>query len=236
MARVEERGEDARRDLDLVLVLDALEPGHHELRVGLGIERAIEVRLDVRRLLAQLHLGIEYRRRRIGLYGRRDVALLLGLAGFRDRGVVFLLRALVRGDCLDRVAPLPARVALGELLLQPAAVEQDDLDQLGRRRGQEDGPLEALAHDHRQVPAVVEVRMSDEDGIHGCRVEAHRHAVPDHLVGAALEHAAVDEDAGTSRGEEEARPGDGARGTEERDVHPGQDAARNAGTRIMGCG
>ena len=117
------------------------------------------------------------------------------------------------------MAPLPARVALRELLLEPAAVEQHDLDELRGCAGQVDRSIEAVAHDDRQQAAVIEVGVGDEDRVEVLRLEAERDAVPDHLVGAALEHPAVDEDPGARGRQQEARSRDGRRAAEEGELH-----------------
>jgi hypothetical protein len=113
-------------------------------------------------------------------------------------------------------------VALRELLLEPAAIEQHELDQLGRGGGQVDRPGVALLDHDRQVAAVVEVGVGDEEGVERLRIEAERDPVADGLVGAALEHPAVDEDLRPRGGQQELGPGDRARATEEGKLQVGQ--------------
>jgi hypothetical protein len=147
------------------------------------------------------------------------VAFLVGSPRFlRDR--VELRQVLgIGAERLVGVAPLPARAPFRELLLEPAAVEEDDLDQLRARAREVDGAAEARADGQRQEAAVIEVGVRDQDRIQGGGVEAQRHPVADHVVRAALEHPAVDQDAGALGGDEEARAGDGARATEEAQLH-----------------
>jgi hypothetical protein len=61
--------------------------------------------------------------------------------------------------------------------------------------------------------------VGDEDRVKLRRLEAQRDPVADDLVGAALEHPAVDQDAGARGGQEEARSRDGRRAAEEGKLH-----------------
>ena len=161
--------------------------------------------------------------------GRRDV-LAGATAGLADDPVLAVLGEVQRGlvgiDVLPivgrdelRVALLPAGVALRELLVEVAGVEQHDRGQLhGARRGVDRARV-ALASQDRQQPAVVEVGVRQEDGVQLGWFEVERDPVPDRLVGTALEHAAVDEHASPRRDEEELRPGHGGRAAEEVDLH-----------------
>ena len=66
---------------------------------------------------------------------------------------------------LASAAPGPLLAAFGLLVLDLGAVEEDQLDELGRGPRQEHRAAEALPHDDGQQPAVVEVGMRDEDGV-----------------------------------------------------------------------
>ena len=66
---------------------------------------------------------------------------------------------------------------------------------------------------------MVEMRVREEHGIQGLRVERERDAVPDRLVRAPLEHPAIDEDGGPFGRQQELRPGHGGRAAEEVDLH-----------------
>ena len=61
--------------------------------------------------------------------------------------------------------------------------------------------------------------VGQEHGVELGRFERERDPVPDRLVRAPLEHAAVDEHPRPFGDEQELRPGDGRRATEEVDVH-----------------
>ena len=114
---------------------------------------------------------------------------------------------------------LPARLALRELLVQPSRIEQHEVGQLDRPACRVDGSAEAFAHGDRQQAAVIEVGVGQENRVEPRGIESQRDAVADRLVRAALEHAAVDQDARTLGREQEARAGYGRRATQEVDVH-----------------
>ena len=157
------------------------------------------------------------RDRRLGL----DRGLLGATGGGQVDGrlVRLGLLAVVRLD-LVRVALLPARLALGELLVEVPGVEQDEGRQLDRARpSRGSAPLKPAPHQHRQQPAVVEVGVGQHDRVEVAGLEPERDPVADRLVGAALEHPAVDEDAGALGGQQELGAGDGRGATEELDVH-----------------
>ena len=126
-----------------VAVVDGLELSERQLGVLGGVERLVEVDLEVRRLGAQLAPRGRAARRvgSGGFDGRRDVLrhrpravrpsaslVAIGdLAGRRqlDGRLVLVRLAPVVGGDLVRVALLPACLALGELLVELARVEQD---------------------------------------------------------------------------------------------------------------
>ena len=58
MPGVDERGVDARRDLDLLAVVERLELGERRLGVLGRVQRRIEVDVELRRLGAQVGLGV----------------------------------------------------------------------------------------------------------------------------------------------------------------------------------
>ena len=94
------------------------------------------------------------------------------------------------------MAPLPAGLALGELLVELARVEQDERRPVRSSRRWRGSAREAALDQQREQAAVVEVGVGQQDGVDLGRVEGERDPVADRLVGAALEHAAVDQDAG----------------------------------------
>ena len=125
----------------------------------------------------------------------------------------------VLGRGLVRVPALPASLALGELLLEPPGVGQDEAGQLDRAGGRPDRPAEALAHDDRDQAAVIEMGVRQQDGVEVGRLVAQRHAVADRLVRAALEHPAVDEDPGLPGLQQELAAGHRGGRAEEGQVH-----------------
>jgi len=240
---VVEGRDDARRDLDRLAVANGLEERRDRLRIILVVQRLVEVRLQRGRLVAERdlrvgracerglllrHCGRILELVRVGidvlvavrLDRGRDVALLVGPLRLLDGGPIARSRLRVGGLRIRRMPPLPAPVPLRELLLEPAAVHQDDLRELGCRARQVDRAGEALPDDDGQEPAMVEVRVGDEDRVKLGRVVPERDAVPDRLVRRALEHPAVDQDLRAGGREQEAGAGDGARATEKLEVHP----------------
>ncbi len=136
-----------------------------------------------------------------------------------DGGLVFVGFAAVVGLDLVGVALLPARLALGELLVELARVEEDERRELDRARRRVDRAAVAGLDQQRDEAAMVEVGMGQEHGVEvGC-IEGERDPVADRFVRAALEHPAVDEDPGPLGDEQELRAGDGRRATEEVDLH-----------------
>ena len=130
--------------------------------------------------------------------GGLDGDLLLGTAGGRevDRRLVGVRLLAVVGLDLVGMALLPARLALGELLVQVSGVEEHEGRQLDGPGRRVDRPAKPALDEERQQAAVVEVGVGQHDGVELRGVEPERDPVADGLVGAALEHAAVDEDAG----------------------------------------
>ena len=118
-----------------------------------------------------------------------------------------------------RVAPLPAGRPLRELLLELRRVEEHEPGQLGGGRRAHDRAPEALLDQQREQPAVVEVGVGEDDGVERRRVHAQRHPVAHRLVGAALEHPAVDEDPRVARVDEVARARHGPGAAEEGELH-----------------
>ena len=71
---------------------------------------------------------------------------------------------------------------------------------------------------------MVEVRVREQDRVEVPRFIGQRHAVADDLVGAALEHAAIDEDLRATGLDEELGAGDRRGGAQELEIH-GRDGA-----------
>jgi hypothetical protein len=100
-----------------------------------------------------------------------------------------------------------------------AGVEQHEGRQLDRPGRGVDRAGIALLDEERQQAAVVEMRVGHQHRVQLARFEGERDPVADGLVRAALEHAAVDEDARSRGLDEVLRAGDGGRATEEVDLH-----------------
>ena len=103
---------------------------------------------------------------------------------------------------------LAATATAGPLHLDLGAVGQDQQRQVGGRGGQHDRALETLPHDHRQIAAVVEMRVREEHRVQRGRVVGEGRAVTLHVRGQPLEHAALDEHPSPVGGEEELGAGD----------------------------
>ena len=213
--------------LDLPVVVDGPERGERPFRILGRVERRIEVDLEVRRLGAKLGLGVARPGPRcggvaVGLDGGRDVVAdhpIFAVLGEGQRGLVTVRGLAVLCRRLRGIALLPARIALGELLVELAGVQQDERREFDRPGGGVDRTGVAGLDQDRQQPAVVEVGVGQQDGVERRRVEIEGNSVANRLVGAALEHPAVDEDPGLPRDEQVLRPGDGGGATEEVDLH-----------------
>ena len=168
VAGVEVGRVDARRDLDLLVVVDRAEVLDRRRRV-VGRCRAARRgrcrarpagrggRPPCRRVAAAAAGDLADRRRgprprprtcprtrrgRVRRGGARDQVRRRGrVLGQVDRRLVGRPLLLVVGDRLVGMLPLPARLALRELLLELAGVEQDELGQLARcRASRRSGP------------------------------------------------------------------------------------------------
>ena len=94
--------------------------------------------------------------------------------GQLDGGLVLVgLLAVVRLD-LVRVALLPARLALGELLLELARVEQDELASSTVPAVAWIGPRKPALTSERDEAAMVEVGVGQQDRVELGRVERER--------------------------------------------------------------
>ena len=146
VAGIEERGVDPGRDLDLLPVADGPERRERPLGVLGRVERLVEVdrRAPAAGRAARPRGRAASSPGRVGLDGAGSTCVVgrtssgpsvAGLGeGDRRRVLVGLLAVVGRG--LVGVALLPARVALRELLVELAGVEQDErrqLDRAGRR-------------------------------------------------------------------------------------------------------
>ncbi|OLE77441.1 MAG: hypothetical protein AUG02_01875 [Chloroflexi bacterium 13_1_20CM_2_70_9] len=105
-----------------------------------------------------------------------------------------------------------------ELGLQLRRVEEDETRELHGPGGRVDRAREAVRDQRGDETAVIEVRVRKDERIDLARREREGQPVPRDLVRAALEHAAVDEDARAIGRKEELRAGDGGRAAEEREL------------------
>src|SRR5207245_610419 len=118
---------------------------------------------------------------------RRGRGILL--AGGRELGHGLLV--LHRGTI--RIPLGEALVALRELLLELRGIEEHQSGEVDASLGRVDRILEPGRGQMRDEPAVIEMRVREHEPVDLTRRVGERHAVPDHIVRAALEHATVDE-------------------------------------------
>src|SRR5512138_598024 len=107
------------------------------------------------------------------------------------------------------------------LLLEEAAVGQQDLAQRRRRLRRIDGAFEAQVHEARQVSAVIDVRVRQHDGIELLRIEWKMRPILEAQILEALKHPAVDEHLTLTAGEQVLGTGDGLGRAEEGKLHGG---------------
>ena len=133
------------------------------------------------------------------------------------------LRVLERVERLDppRVAGLlaPAILALGIALGHRRAVGKQDAHEVAAGGVGIDGPAEAALAQQRQAPAVVDVGVAQDHCVDLRRIERERRPIA--LVGgrAALDHAAVEQQAAAAHGQYVARAGDLTGRAEELQLH-----------------
>ena len=99
-------------------------------------------------------------------------------------------------------------------LLDVGAVGEHHLREIDGGGGRIDRTAKAERPQARQQPAVVDVGMRQQHEIERLRIEAPVAPVQRARIGPALEHAAVDDEAGARCFEQETRSGDLARGAE----------------------
>ena len=200
-----------------------------QLGVPGRVQRSVEIDIERRRLPAKV--GLRVARRCVWLCpvlatdgGVIDVpasgtSIASPAAASSTAASYWPPRLSVFDRRLFRMAGLEAGIALRELFVELPRVEQDQRSELHRPRGRVDLPAVT-----RASPAAEGARNGRDErgsaGPHrGRRVVGERDPVADRFVRAPLEHAAVDEDAGAARLEQELRPGDGRRATEKVDLH-----------------
>ena len=102
------------------------------------------------------------------------------------------------------------------LFLDARRVRQHERAQVARARRAEDAAAKALADQPRQVAAVIEMRVREDDGVDRAGRDRERGPVAQPQLLEALEQAAVDENAMVAEIEQMLRAGDGAGGAEKR--------------------
>ena len=228
MAGIHEPCVHARRDLPGLPVVDGPEMRDRPFRVLDRVQRLVEIDVELGRLGPQVRLRVErpWSVRSVPvrpgrLDARRDVLAAVARRRCREvqGGLIRVgLLSVVGGDLVG-IAPLPAGLPLGEFLVQMTGIEQHERGQLDGAGGGVDRTLVAGLHEEREQPAVVQVRVGQDDGVQLARLERERDPVPNAFIGAALEHPAVDEDSGALGRDQELGSRDGRRATEELDLH-----------------
>ena len=107
----------------------------------------------------------------------------------------------------------------GVLFLEVAASRRRISASSFCRLGAIDGAAVALADEAREAAGVVDVGVGEEDGGEGVGVEGSLHPVELAQGLEALEHAAIDEEAGTALLEQKARARDGTGAAVEGEPH-----------------
>ena len=90
---------------------------------------------------------------------------------------------------------MPAPVALGVFLLQPGRIEHHQPRQLAGGAGGDDLAAEAALGEQRQPAAMVEMGVGEQHHVDRLRIEAEGLGVVLGELAAALEQAAIDQDA-----------------------------------------
>src|SRR5262245_50034430 len=103
---------------------------------------------------------------------------------------------------------------VGILLLQMRRVGQHESRELRRRGSTEDAPPEALVHQPRKKPAVIEMRVCQHDGVNRVCADRERLPIPFAKVLESLEQTGVDEHTLAARFNQVLGAGDRARRSE----------------------
>ena len=136
-------------------------------------------------------------------HGRQQRARRLGIGlGVERQGRIVL------------AGPDPVGVG-GLLLLESAAVAQQDLDERRRLRRARHPTVEAVVDEPGEISAVIDVGMGEDDLVDGGRIDRERSPVALPIGLETLEQAAVHQDPSVGRVDEEPTAGHRAGGTEE---------------------
>jgi hypothetical protein len=106
--------------------------------------------------------------------------------------------------------------AFGILLLDAGCVDEHDLGEVAGCRGAKDRAPESIADEARDIAAVVNVGVGEEDSINGPGVEGRRRPVTEPELLQALEESAIDQEGCPCQGEEMPGAGDRAGAAMER--------------------
>jgi hypothetical protein len=149
-------------------------------------------------------------------HGRvRRERLVIGDGMELPQGIPGFLHGVQRRGHPPRPATrLPLRAPRVDFL-DVAAVGEHHPGQVDGGSGGVDRPGEALAHQPRQQPAVVDVRMRQQHEVERGRIEGKAPAVARRGFAPALEHAAIDQEPDLFGFDQNAGTGDLARRTEE---------------------
>ena len=152
-------------------------------------------------------------------------AMRLAVSGDAAEAVAGVERVeqTVERNAVSRVAParVASRLLARLLFLQMGGVEHHQPRQFARRAGGDDLAAEAALVQQRNASAMIEMRVCEQQRVNRRGVEAERRSVLVVEVAAALEEAAIDENALAAGLDEMARAGDVAVGAVERDFHDG---------------
>src|SRR5262249_7600730 len=96
-------------------------------------------------------------------------------------------------------------------------IRQHECAEVARSRRAEDPAAIPLGHEARQIPAVIEVRVREDDGVDLRGVERQSRPVSQPKLLEALKQSAIDEDFAAIEIEKMLRPGDGSGRTEKRE-------------------
>ena len=160
--------------------------------------------------------------RRVHAIGQRDT--VAELDGIEQAQGGLDVAAVVERQGRPVLGPASLVRPSGVLLLQVGAVAQHDRGQVGGVPRADDAAAESFADKSWQVPAVVEVGMGEHHRVQAGGRNGERRPVPASQRGDTLVEAGVDQHAAGAALDEEAAPGDGARGTEERQCRAGAGA------------
>jgi hypothetical protein len=96
---------------------------------------------------------------------------------------------------------------------------QHDRSEIARREGAIDISSEAVLHKIRKIAAMIDVRVAEDGGVYGFRIEMERAIARNHFFAMPLEEPALHQNTLTVDLDEELRPGCCASGPEKMNAH-----------------